>query len=694
VKIIVLAALVLTPSHAFGQTSASSNISFTPDYQASAPAQAQVLITFQPDYSVKTSTAILQISFTPDYIPPTMVADLRVNTVYPSSVTLSWTAPSDVGGVSSYDIRYSSDAIDPVSFGSASVVADPPGPLVSGSTQTINIDVPADWASFFAALKSNDSVGNVSALSNVAGFSRSTVTVNGTPELTFYANKPVFSTLVSTSSELWAVAVASAAEQGLVLANNVYQLGPDGDYAPPAVLTFVYSTATLASLGLLEADIAIYEHFSDLGWVKLPDQVLDTVNHAITVPITRIASLFGIFGKRAPDIATVSLEFHPDTINIKHHDDDLNARLEAAGPSSAADINPLSLKITKVNNIRLRHPISVDLEKERHHHDAYKYVKLGDSDHDGIPDLTVRFDWDDLIKVLPANTKVRVTIEGRFRNDEAFAAWDYLRVIEPIHVHGRCRADIRHKNMRFRFPGNAITMDGDYTVVEVAEERESREKARARAADSAGLKRHGSAYEFGPEGAAFDQPVMISLPYDPGTVDTRSTRIDIAYWNEAQSRWEPINSTINKKERLVEAGIRHFSVYQLVTRPIGGYGVSAVAPNEEAAAEESLSVDAAFRLREIYVYPNPAKGPQIPVFHIETGLADSVKLSIYTVSGRLAHEHAIAGAPQPIDDGTGFDYAYEYPWNGHIPSGVYYYTIEAEKAGKKLKKSGKMAVVR
>ena len=104
--------------------------------------------------------------------------------------------------------------------------------------------------------------------------------------------------------------------------------------------------------------------------------------------------------------------------------------------------------------------------------------------------------------------------------------------------------------------------------------------------------------------------------------------------------------------------------------------------------------DAAFRLGEVYVFPNPAKGTEAPVFHIETGIADSVKITIYTVSGRAAHEHTLAGLPAELDDGNGLSYAYEYTWSGHIPSGVYLYYIEAQKAGVKLKKTGKFAVVR
>jgi len=97
-----------------------------------------------------------------------------------------------------------------------------------------------------------------------------------------------------------------------------------------------------------------------------------------------------------------------------------------------------------------------------------------------------------------------------------------------------------------------------------------------------------------------------------------------------------------------------------------------------------------FRLGEVYVYPDPAKGGKVPTFHIEVGTADSVKIRVYTVAGQLAHERTLAGNPQAV----GGAYAYEYAWEGRIASGVYYYTIEAERSGKKIRAKGKFSVVR
>lgn len=130
---------------------------------------------------------------------------------------------------------------------------------------------------------------------------------------------------------------------------------------------------------------------------------------------------------------------------------------------------------------------------------------------------------------------------------------------------------------------------------------------------------------------------------------------------------------------------------------IGGKtkGAGSLAPLAPAVVKPATAgISSEFRLGEVYVYPNPAKGGKIPVFHIEVGIADSVKLTVYSVAGRVVHEQTLTGIPQVISkDGNSF-YAYEYPWSGHITSGVYYYLMKAERAGKHLKKSGKFAVIR
>ncbi|HAH32946.1 MAG TPA: hypothetical protein DCL44_11605 [Elusimicrobia bacterium] len=159
--------------------------------------------------------------------------------------------------------------------------------------------------------------------------------------------------------------------------------------------------------------------------------------------------------------------------------------------------------------------------------------------------------------------------------------------------------------------------------------------------------------------------------------------------------WEMLPSRRDAAGRLVKADVPHFSQYQVVA---ASYAVSVVETVKSGRSSQmeniTAAADSAFRLGEIYVYPNPAKGGEIPTLHIECGIADTVNIKIYTVSGREAHEYTITGAPAIIDDGSGWSYAYEYAWRGYIPSGVYYYFLEARKGGQTLKKTGKFAVVR
>ena len=173
-----------------------------------------------------------------------------------------------------------------------------------------------------------------------------------------------------------------------------------------------------------------------------------------------------------------------------------------------------------------------------------------------------------------------------------------------------------------------------------------------------------------------------------GTYDASQTRVTIGGVACALSLWTDTNI-----RGTVPTAIS-YGTYTVVA--MRGQALS----NElEYTVPEALRVSMArpvtmlyeeFKLGEVYVYPNPAKGGKVPVFHVEVGQADSVKIRVFTVAGQAVHEVTLTGAPQAI----GGKYAYEYAWEGHIASGVYYYTMEAEQAGKKLKAKGRFAVVR
>ncbi|OGR50257.1 MAG: hypothetical protein A2049_07610 [Elusimicrobia bacterium GWA2_62_23] len=240
-----------------------------------------------------------------DPVAPGNITDLVVvSGPGADQATLTWSAPGDdayAGTAMKYDIRWATTPISAGNFSAASRAAEAPFPAAAGTSQTSVLSGLGQLATYYFAIKTEDELGNLSGLSNDAAVLKGyvlagTVTVNGVSEISFIAPVQPSISLISTVSATGAVAVGSAAAGGLTLAGNLYEIGPEGTFEPPAMLTFHYSTAALTEVGLLESDIAIYEHFPEEGWVKLPGQVVDTAARKITVPVGRIASLFGIFG--------------------------------------------------------------------------------------------------------------------------------------------------------------------------------------------------------------------------------------------------------------------------------------------------------------------------------------------------------------------------------------------------------------
>ncbi len=106
---------------------------------------------------------------------------------------------------------------------------------------------------------------------------------------------------------------------------------------------------------------------------------------------------------------------------------------------------------------------------------------------------------------------------------------------------------------------------------------------------------------------------------------------------------------------------------------------------------ESIAADPAFKAGAAYSFPNPSSAERHPVIHVETGLADSLEIRIYDVSGKIVHEARLDGPP-PVIDGK---YAYEYTWNSDgAASGIYLLAAKSEKAGQSLVFKKKMAVIK
>ncbi|MDO8804870.1 MAG: FG-GAP-like repeat-containing protein [Elusimicrobiota bacterium] len=252
---------------------------------------------------VKSFISFLNMTPVPDNTAPSAVS-LVAAADESGDVVLNWTAPGDDGNVGrafSYDLRTSLLPIaNEADFAAANQVGGVPTPKTAGLAEEFRVSGLAGGNTYYLALRSADEFGNISGLSNSPGaflnfVAKSTTTIDGNPEIILSAYQQMTVTPADATSTAGVIALGTAAVQGLFLVSNLYDLGPEGSYEPPAMLTFYYSPAALG--GIPESELAVYEHFPEEGWVRLEGQTLDVVDHKITVPISRIASLFGIFWK-------------------------------------------------------------------------------------------------------------------------------------------------------------------------------------------------------------------------------------------------------------------------------------------------------------------------------------------------------------------------------------------------------------
>ncbi len=97
-----------------------------------------------------------------------------------NSTTLTWTAPGyngSVGTAASYDIRYSTGALNAGTWGLATSVTGIPAPKVAGSAESMLVTGLQPNTTYNFGLITTDAAGNPSALSNIATKTTSTISI-------------------------------------------------------------------------------------------------------------------------------------------------------------------------------------------------------------------------------------------------------------------------------------------------------------------------------------------------------------------------------------------------------------------------------------------------------------------------------------------------------------------------------------
>ncbi|MDE2142259.1 MAG: hypothetical protein KGJ84_07615 [Elusimicrobia bacterium] len=238
-------------------------------------------------------------------------------------------------------------------------------------------------------------------------------------------------------------------------------------------------------------------------------------------------------------------------------------------------------------------------------------------------------------------------------------------------------------------PAGAVAQDMKVTV-STPSEGAADESSRQRAADAAQLKTASPPVEYGPEGTKFAATVTLTLPYSPDLVALEGVDeadLTVRYWNRDKAQWENLDTVVDPKTQTVKAKTTHFSLYQVFSG------------TASAAGPRPLAVgDPTFVFHDAYAFPNPVRGTSAVTIRMQTGLADSVEVRAYDVSGRKVYSSSNFSLNPGLDDGNGkgLQYTYDNVWDiSGVGSGVYQYVITAKKSGKSdIHKAGRVGVIK
>ncbi len=146
----------------------------------------------------------------------------------------------------------------------------------------------------------------------------------------------------------------------------------------------------------------------------------------------------------------------------------------------------------------------------------------------------------------------------------------------------------------------------------------------------------GDVYDFKPDGATFDPPLPLSLPYDAATLPegTDETELVVALYDPDVQDWIALPSTVNRKDMVVETEVSHFSEFAVM------------APMVESAIPLTTP---GFSFSSLSVSPATAYAGQDVTVTVEASYvganAQAKSLVFVTLNGEVADETEIVLSP-------------------------------------------------
>jgi hypothetical protein len=105
----------------------------------------------------------------------------------------------------------------------------------------------------------------------------------------------------------------------------------------------------------------------------------------------------------------------------------------------------------------------------------------------------------------------------------------------------------------------------------------------------------GLTYDFGPDGATFDPPITFTWEYDPDELPADvedETQLVIAYYDEAEKEWVPLDCVVDTVNNIITASVPGFTTFAIIAMPRpAAFTLSALAISPaEVAPDEKVTI--------------------------------------------------------------------------------------------------------
>jgi hypothetical protein len=163
----------------------------------------------------------------------------------------------------------------------------------------------------------------------------------------------------------------------------------------------------------------------------------------------------------------------------------------------------------------------------------------------------------------------------------------------------------------------------------------------------------GLVYEFGPEGATFDQPITLTFTYDPAQLPEGVAEEDLvlAVWDDAAGRWIELPSVVDVAAKTVSAQLDHFSSFTIAYIPapaaftVGGLVVMPLTIEEGGMVSITVTVGNTGDLEGTYSVELTVNEQVVETAEVTLSGGESQDVP-FTVTSAIAGRHTVRVAGQ------------------------------------------------